>query len=104
MFISLLFDKKVKKSCIKKEDDVTILIPVYNSKKYIKETLESIKKQKYCGNIYINIIDDGSIDGSLELLKSMDLDSKITVVESNHIGKALWRFKICKNRLYNNSR
>lgn len=88
MFISLLWDKKEKKIGMKKEEDVTILIPVYNAKKTIKETIESIKKQKYCGDIYINIIDDGSTDGSLEVLKSMDLDSKITLLESNHKGKA----------------
>ena len=89
MFISLLFDKKEKKACMKKEEDVTVLIPVYNSKKSIKETIESIKKQKYCGNIYINVIDDGSTDGSLDLLKSMEEDPNITLIESNHIGKAL---------------
>lgn len=88
MFISLLGDKKEKKTHMKKEEDVTILIPVYNARKSIKETLQSIKKQKYCGDIYINIIDDGSTDGSLELLKSMELDSKITILESNHMGKA----------------
>lgn len=88
MFISLLWDKKEKKTCMKKEEDVTILIPVYNAKKTIKETIESIKKQKYCGDIYINVIDDGSTDGSLELLKSMDTDSRITLLESDHRGKA----------------
>ena len=88
MLISLLRDKKEEKSCLKKEESVTILIPVYNSKKYIRETLESIKKQKYCGDIYINIIDDASTDGSLELLESMDADSKIMLIKSNHIGKA----------------
>lgn len=87
-FISLLFNKKEEKSCIKKEEDVTILIPVYNAKKTIKETIESIQNQKYCGTIYINVIDDGSTDGSLELLKSMDLDSNITLIESNHNGKS----------------
>lgn len=60
---------------------VTILIPVYNAKNTIKDTIESIKNQKYCGDIYINIIDDGSTDGSLELLKSMELDSKTTILE-----------------------
>lgn len=88
MFISLLFGKKEKETCMKKEEDVTVLIPVYNSKDCIKETIESIKKQKYCGDIYINVIDDGSSDGSLELLKSMDSDSNITLIESDHIGKA----------------
>lgn len=88
MFISLLFDKKDKKDFKKKEEDVTVLIPVYNSKKCIKETIESIKKQEYCGKIYINVIDDGSTDGSLELLKSMESDSQINLIESPHIGKA----------------
>ncbi len=87
-FISLLFNKKDKKEC-KKEKDVTVLIPVYNAKKTIKETIESIQKQKYCGNIYINIIDDGSTDGTLELLESMDLDSNITLLKSENKGKAL---------------
>ena len=88
MFISLLFDKKETKAEVKKEEDVTVLIPMYNSKKSIKETIESIQKQKYCGNIYINIIDDGSTDGSMELLRAMDLDSNIILIESEHEGKA----------------
>ncbi|MGN1383977.1 MAG: glycosyltransferase [Clostridia bacterium] len=88
MLISLLWDKKVKKSCMPKEEDVTILVPVYNAKASIKETIESIRKQKYCGNIYVNIIDDGSTDGSLEVLKSMNLDSKIMILELEHRGKA----------------
>ena len=87
-FISLLFDKKEKKSKNKREEDVTVLIPVYNAKKTIKETIESIKKQKYCGNIYINIIDDGSTDGTLDYFKSIDLDSNINIIESKHSGKA----------------
>ena len=87
-FISLLFHKKDKKSATKKEEDVTILIPVYNAKESIKETLESIQKQKYCGNIFVNIIDDGSTDGTLELLKSMNFDSNITLIEATHKGKA----------------
>ena len=87
-FINLLFDKKEKKSKNKREEDVTVLIPVYNAKKTIKETIESIKKQKYCGNIYINIIDDGSTDGTLELLKSIKPNLNINIIESEHNGKA----------------
>lgn len=88
MLISLLCDKKEKKKCKSKEDDVTILIPVYNMKKSIVETIESIKKQKYCGNIFVNIIDDGSTDGTIELLKSIDLGYDVTLLESEHNGKA----------------
>lgn len=89
MFINLLFCKKEKHTCAKKEEDVTVLIPVYNAKDSIKETIKSIKNQKYYGNIYINIIDDGSTDDSLKLLKSMEEDSNIRIIEVNHAGKAL---------------
>ena len=87
-FVSLLCNKKSKKICNQKDEDVTILIPVYNSKKYIKETIKSIKSQKYNGNIYINIIDDASTDGSVELLKKIKAEEDIKFIESSHIGKA----------------
>ena len=91
MFLTLLaycLRKKTKKTCPKKEEDVTILIPVYNAKESIKETLESIQKQKYCGKICVKIIDDGSTDGTLELLQSMDLGPNTTIIEVEHKGKA----------------
>ena len=88
MLISLLWNKKEKKTNNKKEEDVTILIPMYNAEKSIQETIESIKKQKYCGNVYVTIIDDGSTDGSLKLLKSMNLGPEITILELEHKGKA----------------
>lgn len=66
----------------------TICAPLILAEKTIKETIESIKKQEYCGNIFVNIIDDGSTDGTLEVLKSMDLDCNIKVLELEHRGKA----------------
>ena len=87
-FISLLFNKKEKKPYLKQEKDVTVLIPIYNAKNSILQTIESVQNQKYCGKIYINVIDDGSTDGSLELLKSKSFDSNITIIELNHKGKA----------------
>ena len=86
-FVSLLFNKKEKKTCVE-DNDVTVLIPVYNAKKSIKETIKSIQNQEYCGNIYINIIDDGSTDGTLELLEGMELNENITIIKSEHKGKA----------------
>ena len=88
MLISLLWNKKEKVRKPKKEEDVTVLIPVYNAKKSIKETIDSIKNQEYCGNIYINIIDDGSTDGSLEILEDTNLDSNIKLLKLTHKGKS----------------
>ena len=85
MFVSLLFNKK---ECMKKEKDVTVLIPVYNAKDSILETIDSIQKQKYCGDIYIKVIDDGSTDGTLEILETMDSDSNVRLLKSKHRGKA----------------
>lgn len=50
------------------EDLVSIVIPVYNSAKYIKEAVESIEKQTYKRYEAI-FVDDGSTDESREILK-----------------------------------
>ncbi|MCH9739328.1 MAG: glycosyltransferase family 2 protein [Epsilonproteobacteria bacterium] len=45
---------------------VSILIPLYNSEKYIQETIESCLNQTY-KNIEIVVVDDGSSDNSFNL-------------------------------------
>ena len=47
---------------------VSVIIPSFNHKKYIAETLSSIQAQTY-PNIETIVIDDGSTDGSPEYLK-----------------------------------
>ena len=55
---------------------------------YTSIGVKSIKKQRYKGNIYINVIDDGSTDGSVELLREMESEEDINFIVSSHIGKA----------------
>ena len=43
--------------------DISIIIPCYNSEKYISETIDSIKNQKF-NNWECIIINDGSTDNS----------------------------------------
>lgn len=50
---------------------VSIIIPVYNSKRYILETLESVFNQTYT-NLEIILIDDGSTDGIDQLFPSFE--------------------------------
>ena len=49
---------------------ITIIIPVYNSEKYIEQCLNSILLYNNLKNIEIIIIDDGSTDDSYEIIKS----------------------------------
>ncbi|MEH7384323.1 glycosyltransferase [Bacillus sp. JJ1521] len=59
---------------------VTVFIPVYNSEVYIKESLDSILNQTYT-NIEILIVDDGSTDKSIDIIKSFN-DSRIRIISN----------------------
>ena len=47
---------------------VSVIIPVYNSAQFLKESIESVINQTY-QNIEIICINDGSTDNSLEILQ-----------------------------------
>lgn len=53
---------------MKNEDLVTIIVPVYNREKYIKETLQSILNQTYT-NYEVIFVDDASTDASTSILE-----------------------------------
>lgn len=46
---------------------LSIIIPVYNMEKYLKECLDSCVKKKYQDKIEIIIVDDGSTDNSVAI-------------------------------------
>src|SRR5450432_3839768 len=48
---------------------VSVVIPTFNSSKYIQNTIESVFAQSY-PNIEIVVVDDGSTDNTVELAKS----------------------------------
>ncbi len=70
---------------------ISVIIPVYNAEKYIKECLSSIIDQTY-KNLEIICVDDGSTDHSLELLEFYrKKDSRIKIYKQDNKGPAAAR-------------
>lgn len=73
------------------EDKVSIIIPVYNCEKYIGRCLESVLSQTY-SDIEILVIDDGSQDKSLEIIRQLAQgESKIQVYHQENKGVSVAR-------------
>jgi len=69
---------------------VSIVIPLFNAKDYIAETIESVLKQSY-KNIELIVVDDCSTDGSYELVEDFSKrDSRVKLIrlEQNFGGPA----------------
>jgi glycosyltransferase involved in cell wall biosynthesis len=63
---------------------VLVVIPLYNARAYISRTLESVLSQTY-ENYKVLVIDDGSTDGSGEVVRSIK-DDRIIVWEQENQG------------------
>jgi glycosyltransferase involved in cell wall biosynthesis len=66
---------------------VSILIPAYNAEKWIKQTLESAVNQTY-PNVEIVVVNDGSRDNTLKLLKEFRAPNLRIIDQPNAGGAA----------------
>ena len=65
---------------------ISIIIPVYNTSAYLHQCLNSVCKQSY-QNIEIILVNDGSTDDSLSLLKVYEKkDPRIIVIDQKNAG------------------
>ena len=81
---------------------VSVIIPVYNTCNYVQEALESICRQTLT-DLEIIVIDDGSTDGSREVIdKIAATDSRIQVYGQTNQGLSVTqrRPQICCRRIY----
>lgn len=67
------------------EVDLSIIIPVYNAEKYIAKCIESVLEQVTKYSFEVIIINDGSVDASLEVIKSFYSD-KISAFSITNSG------------------
>jgi len=69
-----------------KEECLSILMPVYNARRYVAEAIRSILTQTF-EDFELIIIDDGSTDGSLNILREFAAaDDRIVLVSHENRG------------------
>lgn len=74
-----------------KHGKVAVIVPVFNSERYIYKCLDSILCQAYA-NLVVVVVNDGSTDGTNEILNAYKRrDSRIIVIDQDNKGQAAAR-------------
>ena len=71
---------------------ISVIIPTYNRKKYIRRAIDSVIRQSY-KPFEIIVIDDGSTDGTYELIKQSYSSSQISLEKQINSGVSSARNK-----------
>ena len=70
---------------------VSVIIPVFNTEKYIEDCIFSVINQNY-SRLEIIIVNDGSTDGSRSIIqKYMEVDRRIVCIDKKNEGLPLAR-------------
>lgn len=65
---------------------ISVIIPVYNSEKYVRRCIDSVIAQTY-QNWEMILVDDGSVDNSLAILQEYEnKDTRVKVVHQDNAG------------------
>ena len=67
---------------------VTVLIPAHNEGEHIKATVDAVLDSGYPGRLSAIVINDGSTDNTGRILKAYSRNSRVRVLNTNHIGKS----------------
>lgn len=78
-------------------DLISIIVPIYNSEKFLKECIESIINQSF-KNIEIILVNDGSTDNSLKICEYYaNIDKRIKIINKKNEGVSVARNVGIKN-------
>ena len=65
---------------------ISVIIPVYNTEKYLDRCIRSVLNSTY-KDFEVLLIDDGSVDGSLEICRTYcRLDRRVRFLTQKHGG------------------
>jgi len=62
---------------------ISVIMPCFNGKKYLREAIESVRQQTY-SHVELIVVDDGSTDGSQDILR--EYGEQITVIKQENQG------------------
>ena len=76
---------------------VSVIVPVYNTEKYVERCIRSIMNQTY-KNLEIVVVNDGSTDNSLNILEKLKVeDNRIVIINQENKGVSAARNKGLEN-------
>ncbi len=78
-----------RQEILNRKNKLSVIIPAYNAGKYLKQAIDSVKKQKWNGTTEIIVIDDGSDDNTLKIAN----ENADIVLSQNRNGAASARNK-----------
>lgn len=67
------------------KDKISIIIPIYNVEKYLKQCLESVKNQSYI-NFEVIMVNDGSTDNSRRICEEYTKDTRFILINQKNQG------------------
>ena len=66
--------------------DLQIVVPVYNTVRYIEECVDSVLNQSTHYSYKIILVNDGSTDGSAEILRNYEGRAHVEIIEQQNAG------------------
>ncbi len=82
--------KNLEKQCSSMDSNeplVSVIIPAYNYEAYVALAIQSVIAQSYC-NIEIVVIDDGSTDGTSEVVRGFGDGVRYFLIENGGLARA----------------
>jgi biofilm PGA synthesis N-glycosyltransferase PgaC len=87
LLVGYLIDKRPKDKQITHWPNISVLIPAFNERAAIAQTVEAIANQKYEGGIQIIVIDNASEDDTLKILQNLKVSNLVIATEATR-GKS----------------
>jgi glycosyltransferase involved in cell wall biosynthesis len=63
---------------------LSILMPVYNERERVEQAITEVLRTELPANFELIVVDDGSTDGTREILRGGDWDGRVRLIEHEH--------------------